>query len=122
MTAGRSQEVDAYIAGFPESTAVALEQLRTAVHDAVPGTGEGMRYDMPVVTLGDGYLVHFAGWKHHLALYPVPRVAEPLESKVSPLRSGKDTVKFMLDRPVPTELVARIAAAIVEVRERSGAT
>lgn len=120
MTAGRSPEVDAYIAGFPEPTAVALEQLRAAVHGAVPGTGEGMRYDMPVVTLGDTYLVHFAGWKRHLALYPVPRFAEPLESEVAPLRSGKDTVKFMLDRPVPTELIARIAAAIVVIREGPG--
>ena len=119
MTAGRSPEVDAYIAGFPEPTAVALEQLRAAVHGAGPGTGEGTRYDMPVVTLGDTYLVHFAGWKRHLALYPVPRFAEPLESEVAPLRSGKDTVKFMLDRPVPTELITRIAASIVALRERS---
>ncbi len=117
MSGVRSAEVDAYLAGFPPSTAAALEQLRAALHDAVPGTAEGMRYDMPVVTLGDTYLVHFAGWKRHLALYPVPRFAEPLESEVSPLRSGKDTVKFMLDRPVPTELVGRIAAAIVAVRD-----
>jgi uncharacterized protein YdhG (YjbR/CyaY superfamily) len=119
VTASRSAEVDAYVAAFPEPTAVALEQLRDALHAAVPGTGEGMRYDMPVVTLGDTYLVHFAGWKRHLALYPVPRFAEPLESEVSPLRSGKDTVKFMLDRPVPAGLIGRIAAAIVEVRSGS---
>lgn len=116
MTAVRNAEVDAYIAGFPEPTAVALEQLRAAVHDAVPGTGEGMRYDMPVVTLGDTYLVHFAGWKRHLALYPVPRFSEPLESEVAPLRSGKDTVKLLLDQPIPTELVGRIAAAIARDR------
>jgi uncharacterized protein YdhG (YjbR/CyaY superfamily) len=118
MATPRSGDVDAYIAGFPPATATALEQVRRAVHAAVPGTGEGFRYQMPVVTLGESYLVHFAGWTRHVALYPVPPLPEPLEAEVAPMRSGKDTVKFMLDRPVPTELVGRIAAAIAQ--ERTG--
>lgn len=120
MPAPLSGEVDAYIAGFPPPAAAALEQVRQALHAAVPGTGEGFRYQMPVVTLGDSYLVHFAGWTRHVALYPVPTLPESLEAEVAPMRSGKDTVKFMLDRPVPTELVGQIAAAIARERPDRG--
>lgn len=113
-------EVDAYIAGFPPATAAALQEVRGAVHRGAPGAWEGFRYQMPVVMLGDRYLVHFAGWKRHVALYPVPPLDEPLESEVAPLRSGKDTVKLMLDRPVPGDLVARIASAIAAGRRGEG--
>ncbi len=45
----------------------------------VPGSGETIRYQMPCATLGDRYLIHYAGWKKHIGLYPVP-VAGPISS------------------------------------------
>ena len=63
-----------------------------------PEGQETIRYGMPAVMVGDRYGVHFAGWKKHVALYPVPSFDEPLKSRVSPYRSGKDTVPFAMRR------------------------
>ena len=69
---------------------------------------------MPAVMLGRRYGLHFAGWQRHVALYPVPALAEPLESAVAPYRSGKDTVSFRHSRDLPYALVGQICDAIAE--------
>jgi len=107
--AERFDTVDEYIASFPADVQAILEDVRTTIRNAVPGSGETIRYQMPCVTLGDRYLVHYAGWSKHIGLYPVPVADDDLEAEIAPLRSDKDTVKLMYDRPVPHDLLSRIA-------------
>ena len=78
----------------------------------MPGSGETIRYQMPCATLGDRYLIHYAAWKKHVGLYPVPVAGADLEPEIAPLRSDTDTVKLMYDQPVPHELLARIVQFI----------
>ncbi|MDP3208691.1 MAG: hypothetical protein Q8M65_06050 [Rhodoglobus sp.] len=65
---------------------------------------------------GGRYAIHFAGWKKHVGLYPVPRLADELEVELASYRSGKDSVNFSYSEPVPHELLARVVAAIVALR------
>ena len=104
--------VDEHIAGFPPDRRAVLQDVREAIHRGVPDADEKIRYGMPAVTLGGRYAIHFAGWKKHLGLYPVPRFDEPFESEIAPHRSEKDSVTFPWSAPVPLELIERIAAAI----------
>ncbi|MGX5682489.1 iron chaperone [Schumannella luteola] len=108
--------VDDYLAGFPEEVRSALEEVRAAIHSAVPGGEEKIRYGMPAVLLGGRYAIHFAGWKKHIGLYPVPPLDGELEDRVAPLRSGKDSVNLPLGQPIDVDLIARITARIVELR------
>lgn len=108
--------VDAYLAGFPADVRAQLEAVRAAIHASVPGGEEKIRYGMPAVMLGGRYAVHFAGWKKHIGLYPIPALGGELEDEVAPLRSGKDTVNLPLAAPVDTDLVTRMVARIVELR------
>ena len=85
-----------YIASFPGEVQAILEDVRSTIKNAVPGSGETIRYQMPCVMLGDRYLVHYAGWTKHIGLYPVPVADADLE-RIAPLRSDKDTVKLMYD-------------------------
>jgi uncharacterized protein YdhG (YjbR/CyaY superfamily) len=116
--AKRFDTVDAYIASFPAEVQGILEDVRATIRTAVPGSGETIRYQMPCVMLGDRYLVHYAGWSKHIGLYPVPvAVADAdLEAEIAPLRSDKDTVKLMYDRPVPYDLLSRIVQLIAAQR------
>lgn len=114
--------VDDYIAGFPSDIAERLRQVRAAILAEVPAVGgqapeERMRYGIAAVMLGGRYALHFAGWKHHIGLYPVPTLPDPLEAEVAPLRHAKDTVILKHTQPLPVELVGRIAAAIVALRQ-----
>lgn len=111
-----AQTVDDYIATFPPEVATRLQRVRAAIHAEVPDGEERMRYGIAAVMLGGRYALHFAGWKKHIGLYPVPALPEPLEAELAPRRSGKDTVGFPHDEPLPVELISRITRAIVELR------
>jgi hypothetical protein len=41
-----------------------------------------IRDAMPAIVLYDHYVVHFAAWKHHIGLYPIPLLPADLEADV----------------------------------------
>jgi uncharacterized protein YdhG (YjbR/CyaY superfamily) len=108
--------VEDYIAGFPPEAAAVLEEVRRRVLRAVPGAGETIRYDMPTVTMDGTPLLHFAGWKEHVSLYPAPAGDDTLDRDLAPYLSGRGTVKLPLQEPFPYDLVERVAARHVEQR------
>lgn len=108
MTTSGAAAVDAYIAPFPPEVGERLTGLRRVILEHLPGGEETVRYGMPAVMVGGRYGLHFAGWKKHVALYPVPVMDEPLESRVAPYRTGKDTVRFLHSQDLPFDLVAEV--------------
>ncbi len=121
--AGKPSTIDEYIAGYPDEVRGMLQRVRTAISDQVPGFSEKIRYGMPAIMLGSTndptggrYALHFAAWKNHLGLYPIPTLPEPLESEIAPYREAKDSVNFPYTRPVPYDLISRVTAAIVSLR------
>lgn len=111
--------VEEYIAGFAPDVADRLRLVRSTLHDAVPGLADGIRYGMPVVAVDGRYVVHYAGWKHHIGLYPVPvftGVDDDLEAGLAPLRSTKDTLKLLHRDPIPVALLLRLAPALAAQR------
>ncbi|TDN93033.1 DUF1801 domain-containing protein [Microbacterium sp. BK668] len=113
--------VDDYIAGFPPEVAERLTRIRgiivAAVRDATGAEPEEkMRYGIAAVMLGGRYALHYAGWKKHIGLYPVPTLAGPLEDEIAPYRAEKDSVTFPHAKPLPYELVDRMATGIVAQR------
>jgi uncharacterized protein YdhG (YjbR/CyaY superfamily) len=111
--------VDDYINSFPEEVQTVLEQVRQTIHSAAPGAGETISYQIPTITLDDKYLVYFAGWKHHVSLYPRPDVDAALEQELAPYRSGKGTVRFPLGEPIPHDLIRKLVALLVQQRRGS---
>ncbi|WP_456787094.1 iron chaperone [Cellulomonas sp. P5_C5] len=103
---------DDYIATFPDDVRPILTEVAEALRRALPGAEERIRYGMPAFMLDDRYALHFAGWKHHVGLYPVAPLEAGLEAEVAPYRAAKDTVKLLYKDPVPTALVERIAVAL----------
>jgi uncharacterized protein YdhG (YjbR/CyaY superfamily) len=112
--------VDEYIAGFPPEVAERLQRIREIIVTAVTASGgvpeEKIRYGIAAVMLGGRYALHYAGWKKHIGLYPVPALPEPLESEFAPYRAEKDSAVFPHSQSVPYELIARVAEAIVAMR------
>ncbi|WP_233498664.1 iron chaperone [Blastococcus sp. TF02A-26] len=104
--------VEEYLAALPDQARGVLGEVRAAVLRGMPGATETVRYGMPAAMLGHRYGLHFAAWKKHAALYPVPVLDGDLEAEVAPYRSGKDAVHLRYGQPVPVDLVERIAAAV----------
>jgi uncharacterized protein YdhG (YjbR/CyaY superfamily) len=114
--AGQFATVDDYISSFPADVQVILEQVRRTIHHAVPGADETISYQIPTITLGGRYLVYFAGWKHHLSVYPVPAGDDAFERDIAPYRAGRGTVKFPYRKPVPYDLIGRLVGLLVHNR------
>ena len=76
---------------------------------------------MAAVMLGGRYALHFAGWKKHIALYPVPVLPAPLEAEIAPHRTEKSTVVFLHTQDVPYDLIARVARELADERVRRSA-
>ncbi|GAA1557786.1 iron chaperone [Streptomyces globosus] len=113
-----AKTVDDYLAALPEEVRPVLHEVRRTLHAAVPGAGETISYGIPALTSGGRAVVYFAGWKHHISVYPVPDTAgdAALEAELTPYRAGRGTLKFPLNHPVPLPLLARVAARLLEQR------
>lgn len=118
--AAKFASIDDYIGSFPDDVQVILEEVRATIRASVPDPGEKISYQMPTITLDGQSLVYFAGWKHHIGLYPIPRADDALEAELAPYRGAKDTVRFPLREPMPYDLIARLAALLVTRRRASG--
>ena len=108
--------VQEYLEGFDPEVREKLERVRAAIHASVPGAEEKVRYGMPAVMLGGRYAIHFAAWKKHLGLYPVPVLDDDLEAELAPYRAAKDSVNFVYSKPIPYDLISRVSRAIVALR------
>ncbi|WP_422615728.1 iron chaperone [Nocardia jejuensis] len=111
--------VDEYIAGFAPVVQDVLAGMRAAIHASVPDGTETISYDMPTIQVGGKSVVGFAGWKKHVSIYPSPAEDSDLEAQIAPYRSGRGTLKFPLDAPIPYDLIGQVAALLAEQRGRS---
>jgi uncharacterized protein YdhG (YjbR/CyaY superfamily) len=108
--------VEAYIGSFPGDVQEILRRVRATILDAVPGAGERISYNIPTVTVDDRYVVYFSGWKSHISVYPLPSGDAGLDADLAAYKSGKGTLKFPLGKPIPYELIGRVAAALAGQR------
>jgi uncharacterized protein YdhG (YjbR/CyaY superfamily) len=113
-----ANSIDEYIAGFPPEAQKVLEELRALIKASAPAAIETLSYAIPTFDLNGKHLVHFAGYDRHVGLYPAPSGLEAFKADLTPYKSGKGSVQFPLDQPLPTDLIRRIVA--FRVAENTG--
>lgn len=111
--ADQPTSVDQYIDGFSPEVRSRLIRVRELLLQVMPDAEQTIRYGMPALMLSGRYGLHFAGWKKHIGLYPVPVFDGELEAAIQPLRSGKDSVTLAHAKPLPEHLITRIAQEVV---------
>lgn len=99
--------IDEYINQYPEEIQIILETIRKLIHEIVPEATEKISYQMPTFYL-NGNLVHFAAFNHHIGFYPTPTGIEAFSEDLAKYKSGKGSVQFPLDEPMPLDLITRI--------------
>ncbi|QJW35761.1 iron chaperone [Cellulosimicrobium protaetiae] len=102
---------DAYIAAAPEAFRPSLTRLRTILSRVLPEAEEIVAYDMPGFSIGGSVVASYAAFSRQCGLYLLPEaVAEHAEEiAASGLRSTKTGVTFSPSRPIPDDLVERLA-------------
>lgn len=108
--------IEEYIATFPAHTREVLHGLHTAIREVLPNAGEAIRYRIPTLQIGGTNVVHFAGFAHHVGVYPVPTGDAAFQEEQARYRTGKGTVRFPLDQPVPYDFVQRLVGFLCAER------
>lgn len=102
------KDIDEYIAGFPDDVQKILQKIRATIKKAAPKTVEAISYQIPTFKLNGKNLIHFAGFKNHVGVYPAPREANEFREELAAYKGGKGTVQFPLDQAIPYDLISRI--------------
>jgi uncharacterized protein YdhG (YjbR/CyaY superfamily) len=107
--------VDDYLAALPEKSRVALEKLRRTIRAAAPEATETISYRMPTFKNEGRFLVSYAAFKNHCSLFPASEaVMKALGEELKPYFSGKGTLRFTADKPIPAALVRKIVKTRIE--------
>ncbi|RYU97380.1 iron chaperone [Emticicia agri] len=107
MVNNTARNIDEYLIDFPEATQEILQKIRALVHELAPEAKEAIKYAIPTFVL-NGNLVHFAGYKNHIGFYPAPTGTEAFKEDLAPYKTGKGSVQFQLNEPIPYDLIKKI--------------
>lgn len=99
--------IDKYIEQFPKEVQVLLQKIRKLIKALAPEAVEAISYGIPTYKL-NGNLVHFAAYKSHIGFYPGSRILKELDLEIKEYKTGKGTIQFPLNAPIPYELIEKI--------------
>jgi uncharacterized protein YdhG (YjbR/CyaY superfamily) len=111
VSSAAASTIDGYIATFPKDVQARLQAVRHAIAKAAPQADEAISYRIPAFRLHGRYLIYFAGFKAHIGLYPVRVDGAGYSPEVARYASGKASLRFPLDEPLPVELIAKVVKA-----------
>ena len=114
MTTAKPTNIDEYIVSFPKEIQAILEEVRATVKQAAPDAEEAISYGIPTFRLRKTNMVHFAAFKNHIGFYPTPTGSEAFKKELSGYKTGKGSVQFPLDKPMPLDLITRIVEFRIE--------
>lgn len=100
-------KIESYITSFPPETQERLLQIRSIFLKEVPDAQEDIKYQMPTL-IWHGNLIHYAAFKNHIGVYPLPSVIEALKDDIRNLKTGKGSIQFSNSVPLPVELIQKI--------------
>lgn len=112
------QNVEEYIAGFPQEIRDRLEQIRAVIKAAAPEAVESISYAMPAYKLNKKPLVYFAAFEKHIGFYATPSGHSEFTEELSKYKQGKGSVQFPLNEPLPLQLIERIVKFRVAQNEK----
>lgn len=113
--------IDEYLAALPDVKRRALARLRAQIHAAAPEATESISYGVPTYKLGGRPLIYFAAAATHLSLYAVSgndAKGAPMPELRRYATSGKGTLRFPVDEPLPAALVTKLVTARIAVLKR----
>lgn len=118
----KAATVTEYLRAVPAKPRAVLQKLRKTIKAAAPGAVEVISYGMPAFKQGR-MLVYYAAFKDHCSLYPASKAV--IAAHKSELKgyesSGKGTIRFTVDKPLPATLVKKLVKARIKENEARSA-
>lgn len=102
------ETIDEYIAQQPEEVRQYLQDVKDVICAALPEAEERISWSMPTFWKKHN-IIHFAGSKKHIGLYPGPEAVMEFSEQLAEYKTSKGTIQLPYDRPLPKQLISDIA-------------
>jgi len=117
MTKIKPTTVDEYINDAPKAAQEKLHELRSILKEIAPNATESLKWGSPVFE-EKRILFAYSVYKSHLNFMPTRTTLELFKEELANYPTGKDTIQFPYDKPLPKELIHKIATyRAMDVRE-----
>lgn len=115
----KAATVGEYLRAVPPKQRAALEKVRKAIHAAAPGSVEVISYGIPAIKYRGRMLLYFAAFKQHNSIYPASKglVAAHRSELADYYTSGKGTLRFAAEKPLPATLVKKLVKYRIKENE-----
>lgn len=102
---------DDYIASAPEQFRPLLTELRAQLARALPDAEEVIKYDMPGFRIGGSIVASYAAFSKQCGLYLSPGAISAHAEDIAALglKVSKTGITFPASKPIPGDLVERLA-------------
>jgi uncharacterized protein YdhG (YjbR/CyaY superfamily) len=111
-TRKRFCSVAEYLEAQPSVVQSALLELKACILSVIPEAEEVINYNIPAYALVKGgnreQQIMIAGYEKHVGLYPHPLTIQYFENELKGYKTGKGSVQFPLNQPLPKELIIRM--------------
>ncbi len=101
--------VTEYISAAPKEAREKLREIRAILKKVAPKAKENLKWGMPVFE-EKRILFAFAAFKSHLNFMPTPSSLLPFNEELANFTTGKGSIRFPYDQPLPKMLIRKIAA------------
>lgn len=102
-----------YFEIFPKETQEKLEEIYELLKSSFPNAKEEFKYAMPTFCQQKN-LIHFAGYKNHIGIYPGPSVIIDLANDLKGYKTSKGAIQLPLSQTIPKELMLKIVQKVKE--------
>jgi|SRR5687768_2742667 len=110
--------VPEYINAAPVTGRKKLREIRAILKKVAPKATETLKWGSPVFE-EKRILFSYSAFKSHLNFMPTRSSITPFKDLLTDYKTGKDTIQFPYDKPLPKALIRKIAAYRArEVREK----
>lgn len=105
-------EIDAYLSNLASAEREPLQALRAQLHALLPGASEVISYRLPTIRYRNRMIVSFGATGSHCSLYVLSNsLLEPFRERLAEFHTGKGTVRFSPEHPLPQDLVEALVRA-----------
>ncbi len=110
--------VTEYINAAPKEAQKKLREIRAILKKVAPNATETLKWGSPVFE-EKRILFAFTAFKSHLNFMPTHPAMKPFKKELAGYITGKDTIQFPYNKPLPKVLIRKIAAfRVKQVREK----
>ena len=119
--ASRPTTIDEHLASLQDPARSRLAELRALVREELPAASEAIKWGNPAFLHPRGtILLVISTHKAHANFTVTPSVKQAFAAELEGIESGKGSVKLPYDRPIPEDLLRRMARHRLAEFEQDG--